>query len=165
MTALTVKGSWLLPFVVASFAALLVAVMGATITDLGPWYQSLAKPGWTPPDPLLPIVWTVVYAFVTVAGVTAWRAAPTSIVSQALIGLFALNAFLNIAWSVLFFRVQRPDWAFYALVVLLLSTVATTFYCGRFSKGAGAALTPYAVWLMILAALNFAVVELNGPFV
>ncbi|MEO0463508.1 MAG: TspO/MBR family protein [Pseudomonadota bacterium] len=158
------KGPWLLPFVVASFAALMVAIMGATITDLGPWYQALAKPSWTPPDPLFPIVWTIVYALLTVAGVTAWRDAPTSLHSQGLIGLFAFNAFLNIGWSVLFFRFQRPDWALYALVALWLSTLATTVYCGRFSRNAGLTLAAYLAWLTLLTGLNWAITDLNGPF-
>ena len=71
------KGTWILPVAVATLAALAVAFMGATITDLGPWYQSLDKPDWNPPDGIFPIVWTLVFAFITVAGITAWRAAPT----------------------------------------------------------------------------------------
>ena len=42
--------TWILPAIVAAIAAAIVAVLGATITDLGPWYQGLAKPSWNPPD-------------------------------------------------------------------------------------------------------------------
>jgi tryptophan-rich sensory protein len=68
----------IIPVAVASVAALCVAALGATVTDLGPWYQALAKPYWNPPDVVFPIGWTLIYAFITVAGITAWRAAPTS---------------------------------------------------------------------------------------
>lgn len=158
------KGPWILPIIVASLAALLVAAMGATITDLGPWYQSLVKPGWTPPDELVPIVWTLVYAAITVAAVDAWRAAPNAVVSQTLVGLFALNAILNIAWSVAFFRLQRPDWALYLLGALWLSTLVTAFYCSRFSRSAGLWLAPYLIWLTVFAVLNWQIAELNAPF-
>lgn len=155
---------WILPIVVATIAAGLVAFLGATITDLGPWYQSLQKPSWTPQDGLFPIAWTIIYAMITVAGITAWRAAPTSRESQTVISLFALNAFLNITWSLLFFRLQRPDWAFVEVCFLLLSILGLILYCARFSRSASLYLVPYLIWVSIAAALNWAVIELNGPF-
>ena len=158
------KGTWILPVGVATVAAALVAFLGATITDLGPWYQGLEKPGWTPPDGLFPIVWTIIYALITVSGITAWRAAPTSQEAQSVISLFALNAFLNITWSLLFFRLQRPDWAFVELTFLWLTIVGIMIYCARFSRQAGLLLVPYLAWVTIAGALNWAVNDLNSPF-
>ncbi|MGB3471263.1 MAG: TspO/MBR family protein [Erythrobacter sp.] len=158
------KATWILPVIAATIVATCVAFMGATITDLGPWYQSLEKPDWNPPDVVFPIAWTIIYALITVSFVTAWRAAPTSRVSQSVLSLFALNGFLNITWSLLFFRAQRPDWAFMELCVLWLSIAAMMVYCGRFSRPASILLVPYLVWVTIAGALNWAVIELNGPF-
>lgn len=154
----------ILPVMVASVAALCVAALGATVTDLGPWYQALAKPAWNPPDVVFPMGWTVIYALITVAGITAWRAAPNTAAAEWVIGLFALNGFLNISWSILFFRFQRPDWAFYEVVLLWLSILAMIVYCGRFSKKAALLLVPYLAWVTFAAALNRAVVALNAPF-
>ena len=67
--------------VVSGGRVLCVAALGATITDLGPWYQALAKPGWNPPDVVFPMGWTLIYALITMAGVYAWREAPTSAAS------------------------------------------------------------------------------------
>ena len=154
----------IIPVTVATLAALCVAALGATVTDLGPWYQALAKPDWNPPDVVFPIGWTIIYALITVAGITAWRAARTAAQAEWVIGLFALNGFLNITWSILFFRFQRPDWAFYEVVALWLSILGLIVYCGRFSRSAAALLVPYLVWVSFAAALNYAVVGLNGPF-
>lgn len=158
------RGTLVLPVTIATFAAIIVASLGATMTDLGPWYQSLSKPDWTPPDGLFPIIWTLVFALITVSGVTAWRAAPDKPTSQWVISLFALNAFLNITWSLLFFRVQRPDLAMAELVVLWLSIVLLIAYCGRFSKLAAWLLVPYLIWVTVAGALNWSVIQLNGPF-
>lgn len=158
------RGSWILPVTIATFAALIVAWMGATMTDLGPWYQGLAKPDWTPPDGLFPIVWTIVFALITVSGITAWRAAPDRAAAQWVVSLFALNAFLNISWSLLFFRLQRPDWAMFELVLLWLSIALLIVFCGRFSKLASLLLVPYLIWVTVAGALNWSVVQLNGPF-
>ena len=158
------KPTIIIPVVVATIAALCVAALGATVTDLGPWYQGLAKPGWNPPDVVFPMGWTLIYALITVAGITAWRAARTSAQAEWVIGLFALNGFLNISWSILFFRLQRPDWAFFEVVLLWLSILAMILYCGRFSKKAALLLVPYLVWVGFAGALNWAVVQLNAPF-
>lgn len=154
----------ILPVMVATAAAICVAALGATITDLGPWYQALAKPDWNPPDVLFPMGWTLIYALITIAGITAWRAAPTSAAAEWVIGLFALNGFLNISWSLIFFRLQRPDWAFAELIVLWLSIMAMILYCHRFSKAAAWLLVPYLAWVSFAGTLNLAVVQLNAPF-
>ncbi|WP_324291995.1 TspO/MBR family protein [uncultured Erythrobacter sp.] len=154
----------IIPVTVATGAALCVAALGATVTDLGPWYQALAKPDWNPPDVVFPMGWTVIYALITVAGITAWRAAPTSAAAEWVLGLFALNGFLNISWSLIFFRLQRPDWAFYEVTLLWLSILVIILYCGRFSKTSALLLVPYLGWVTFAGALNWAVVQLNAPF-
>jgi len=154
----------IIPVTVATVAALCVAALGATVTDLGPWYQGLDKPDWNPPDVVFPMGWTVIYALITVSAITAWRAARTSAEAEWVIGLFALNGFLNISWSLFFFRLQRPDWAFVEVIVLWLSILVLIVYCGRFSKRAAALLVPYLAWVSFASALNWAVVELNAPF-
>ena len=161
---MSIGKTWILPAIVAAVAAAIVAALGATITDLGPWYQALEKPSWNPPDVAFPVGWTLIFALNTAAVVSAWRAAPTPKVSDTIIGLFALNAFLNITWSMIFFRIQRPDWAFIEVLLLWLSILALVVYCGRYSKASALLFLPYLGWVTFAAALNWAVVELNGPF-
>lgn len=154
----------ILPVTVATAAAICVAALGATVTDLGPWYQALEKPAWNPPDVLFPIGWTLIYAFIIIAGITAWRDAPKAATSEWILALFALNGFLNISWSLIFFRLQRPDWAFYELTLLWLSILVLIIFCGRFSRTAALWLVPYLIWVSFAGALNWAVVQLNAPF-
>ena len=156
--------TWLLPAAVAAIAAVLVVALGTTITDLGPWYQALEKPAWQPPDEAFPIGWTLIYAFNTAAIVTLWLAARTARMADTVISLFAFSAFLNITWSMLFFRMQRPDWAFIEVLLLWLTILALVVYSARISRPAAALFTPYLVWMTFAAASNWAIVELNGPF-
>ena len=160
----TMNRLMIIPVSGATVAALCVAALGATVTDIGPWYQALAKPAWNPPDVVFPIGWTAIYALITVAGITAWRAARTSAQAEWVVGLFALNGFLNISWSILFFRFQRPDWAFVEVTLLWLSILVLIVYCGRFSRQAALLLVPYLAWVSFAAALNWEVVQLNAPF-
>ncbi|MGF1549862.1 MAG: TspO/MBR family protein [Sphingomonadaceae bacterium] len=156
--------SWIFPAVLAGFAALLVAMLGATITDLGAWYQSLDQPRWAPPDPLYGIAWTLIFALIAVAAVTAWRKAPDQGAAQTIVGLFALNGFLNLLWSLIFFRAQRPDWALIEVAFLWLSIVVLIIVCGRHSRLAALLLLPYLAWVSFAALLNWEIVRLNSPF-
>lgn len=149
---------------VAALAAALIAFLGATITDLDGWYRTLEQPDWAPADYVYGMAWTAIYALIALAGVTAWRKAPTTQAADMLIGLFAFNGFLNILWSLLFFRAQRPDWAMIELVALWISIVVLIVVCARYSKFAAAMLLPYLAWVSIAGALNWEVVQLNTPF-
>lgn len=148
----------------AGAAAIVVAVLGSTMTDLGPWYQGLAKPSFQPPDWAFGPAWTLIFACAALAGVTAWRGAPDGASREWIIGLFALNGFLNVAWTVLFFRLQWPDWALIEVAILWLSVLALLVYLGRMSRLAGLLIVPYLIWVAFAAAINYRVVQLNGPF-
>lgn len=150
--------------IIGAGAAIAVAAVGGTLTDLGPWYQSLIKPPWQPPGPVFGIVWTVIFALATVSGVAAWRAAERPSTREWTLALFALNGFLNISWSLLFFRLRRPDWALLEVGLFWLSIAALIVWLWRVSRPAGLLLAPYLLWVSIAAALNLAIVRLNPPF-
>ncbi|MDZ4691333.1 TspO/MBR family protein [Terricaulis sp.] len=157
------SGKWR-PIAVAAAAAVFVGALGSTVTDLGPWYQALQKPDWQPPGPAFGAIWTTIYALTAAAAVVTWRRAPKGAEREWLIGLFALNGFLNVLWSLLFFRVHRPDWSLIEVAFLWLSIVALIVFTSRHARLAGVLLTPYLIWVSIAAVLNFEVVRLNGPF-
>lgn len=151
----------LVPVAIAAVAALLVAGVGATMTDTTGWYATLNKPSWNPPPAAFGMIWTIVFALITLAGVTAWRATPDSDSSDTLIGLFALNGFLNMTWTVLFFQLHRPDWAMNELVLFWLSIVALIAVFGRYSRTAALLLVPYLIWVTIAGVLNYQIIQLN----
>ena len=152
------------PVVAAAAGAIALALLGALSTDIGPWYQSLVEPPWKPPDYLFGPAWTTIYACAAVAGVIAWRRATTRARREWMLVLFGLNAFANVLWSLLFFRLRRPDWALAEVGFLWLSIVLLIVYLGRFSPRSGWLLAPYLAWVSFAATLNFAVVRLNAPF-
>lgn len=155
---------WGLPIAIAAIAAILVAAVGGTMTDTSGWYESLRLPSWNPPPPAFGMIWTVVFSLIAAAGVSAWRAAPDSRSADTLIGLFAINGALNVSWSVLFFQLRRPDWAMVELAVLWVSIFVLIYACGRFSRSAALLLLPYLAWVTVAGALNWQVIQLNGPF-
>ncbi len=154
----------ILPIIIAAGLALMTAVMGGTITVLDTWYYSLRQPDWAPPGYMFGIIWTTIFALIAIAGVLGWEKAPTRRDSEIMLGMFALNGFLNLLWSFVFFRLQRPDFALIELVALWLSIAVLIWFCGRFSKWSSVLLLPYLIWVTIAGVLNYQVVVLNGPF-
>ncbi len=152
------------PVLIAAVSAIAVAALGALMTDLGPWYADLRKPSWQPPDWLFGPVWTVIFALCAISGYLAWREAPNRGGRDGVIGLFALNGFLNVLWSTIFFRVKRPDWALVEVGLLWFSIVLMIVVLMRYSKTASLLLLPYLAWVTFAAVLNWSVVRLNAPF-
>ncbi len=152
------------PIAIAAGSALLVAVLGALMTDLGPWYAGLKQPPWKPPDWAFGPIWTTIFALAAAAGVIGWRRATSRAQRESMLVLFAANGFLNVLWSLLYFRLHRPDWSLYEVPFLWLSVLALMLLLWRFAKPAAWLLAPYLAWVSIAAALNWETVRLNGPF-
>jgi len=152
------------PIAVAAAVAIGIATIGGTLTDTGPWYQALKKPSWQPPDWLFGPAWTTIFALATMSAVSAWRAATTRAQREWVIGLFALNGFLNVLWSMLFFALRRPDWALLEVVLLWLSILLPILVFWRLSRAASYYLLPYLAWVTFAAYLNLTIVRLNAPF-
>ncbi|MDX1605969.1 MAG: TspO/MBR family protein [Candidatus Competibacterales bacterium] len=152
------------PLLVALLATFAVAGLGGLLTTLGPWYYGLQQPAWKPPDWLFGPVWTTIFVLIALAGATAWIQAPDRTAQVRILAAFGLNAVLNVLWSGLFFALQRPDWALYEIGPLWLSIALLIAVVGRYSRLAAGLLLPYLGWVGFAAALNYAVVRLNGPF-
>lgn len=149
---------------VAALAAISVAVVGGTLTDTGPWYKALEKPYWTPPDLAFGAIWTVIFALAAISGATAWRATDQLSKREWVLGLFALNGFLNVLWSLLFFRLERPDLALLEVVPFWLSIGVLMGVLWPTSRTASLLLAPYLAWVSLASLLNYEIVHWNAPF-
>ena len=152
------------PLAVAALTAVVVGVLGGAMTDTGPWYRSLQKSSWTPPNWAFGPAWTLIYALAVASAVSGWRAIETRREQAWLISLFFVNAILNVLWTFVFFTLRRPDWALAEVATLWLSVASLILFLWPRSRSAGALLMPYLLWVSFAAFLNFRIVALNGPF-
>jgi tryptophan-rich sensory protein len=158
------RGRALRPALVTAMAVAAVALGGTLLTDLGPWYAKLHQPPWKPPDPWFGPAWTLIYTLLAVAAVRAWLGATRRGERRCLLWSFGLNACLNMAWSGLFFKLRRPDWALAEVTLFWLSILALILVTRRTDILGAWLLLPYLLWVAFAAVLNLAVVRLNAPF-
>ena len=64
----------------------------------------------------------------------------------------------------LFFALQRPDWALLEVAALWASVAALIVFLRKITSSGAIVLIPYLLWVMFAAYLNYQVVVLNPPF-
>jgi tryptophan-rich sensory protein len=143
----------LLVFFLLAFGA---ASSGAVFKP-GDWYKALRKPWWTPPSWAFPVVWTVLYVMIAIAGWLVWRADRSS---EAM-WFWGLQLVVNAAWSGVFFGMRRMDAGFYTIGLLWLLVAAFVVTAAGISSTASLLFVPYLIWVTIAGALNWTVWRMN----
>lgn len=152
------------PAIIAAAWAIILGGAGGLLTQIGDWYYALKKPSWQPPDWLFGPAWTIILGLSAWSFYLAWTAAPGETDRWLIGALFAANFVFHFAWSPLFFTVKRPDWALIEVPFLWLSVGALCVGLLPDSTLAGLLNVPYLLWVTFAAALNWKIVQLNGPF-
>jgi translocator protein len=154
---------WTLMVMAAAWAIILGGA-GGFLTEIGEWYRNLEKPSWQPPDWLFGPAWTVILGLSGWSFYLASREATTTNDALIIGGLFAVNFILHFAWSPLFFKAKRPDWALLENVFLWLSVLSLVVVLPRYSQLAGQLNWAYLAWVSFAFFLNWKIVQLNRPF-
>jgi tryptophan-rich sensory protein len=146
----------------ALFAFLIVVLGIGSLIGLmvrpDPWYGTLDKPPFTPPDWVFAPVWTALYVMIAIAGWRIWMRDDWR--SRAMM-LWLMQMALNFAWTPMFFGAHVPGAALIIIVVLLIAIVGFIRAAWPRDRIAAALFVPYAAWVTFACALNAAIVVLN----
>jgi len=147
---------------VSILICLCVGVVGSLFTTpaLG-WYETLAKPTWTPPSRVFGPVWTGLYVLMGVAAWLVWRRDGLR-ESRLALGVFGIHLLLNAGWSAVFFGARAPGLAFFEILLVWLTGGVSAGLLGVRSSLSALLLVPYLTWLTFAAALNAAIWRMNG---
>lgn len=132
-----------------------------TTPNLAPWYASLAKPLFAPPNWIFAPVWTALYAamayaFFRVLGAPIGRGRR----SRAIF-VFFMQLGLNALWSVAFFGLQNPAAGLLVIALLMVFIAATIQSFLDIDAVAALLLTPYLGWVAFATLLNASIWLLN----
>ena len=123
------------------------------------WYNSI-KPSITPPNWVFPVVWNILFLFIACSLYLSWTAKVKNKKEakknhRRIIVAFAVNLFLNILWSFLFFTIQSPVLSFFELIIFEFSIFAMIFITYRIRKSAAYIIVPYGAWVLFAGILNY----------
>jgi tryptophan-rich sensory protein len=143
------------------FAACLAACAAPAASGMlfkpGQWYAGLAKPWWTPPNWMFPVVWLFLYVSMSVAAARVAMAPNGSV----LVALWATQIAFNTLWSGVFFGLRDIRAGLFVMAALWLSVCVATVAFWEADAIAGALFSPYLAWSTVAFALNCSVWSRN----
>ena len=140
----------------------LAAILGSLFTSktVDTWYLELIKPSFNPPSWLFGPVWTTLYILMGISLYLVWADRKKKFRKPAFT-FYGIQLGLNALWSILFFGLQSPLYAFIEIIFLWTAIAFTIYYFYKISKNAAYLLIPYILWVSFAAILNFSIYYLN----
>jgi translocator protein len=132
-----------------------------TVSAITNWYPMLIRPALNPPSWIFGPVWTTLYILMGIAAFLVWNKGFDRQDVRKALGVFLLQLVLNAVWSVIFFGLHSPFWAFVDIIALWTTIIWTMTIFYKISKPAMWIMLPYILWVSFAAYLNYSIWMLN----
>ncbi len=138
-------------------------VIAVNVVGASPAFVFGADTGWIerpwffPPEFVFPVVWTTLFTLMGVALFLVWRAGTERREVRVALAVFGAQFALNLAWTPVFFGLQRPDLGLVVIALLFPAVAATVVVFDRVDRRAALLLVPYFVWVGFAGVLNYAI--------
>ena len=138
---------------------LIVSIIGGlfTASSVSTWYVELIKPSFNPPNWIFGPVWIILYLLMGISLYLIW----TKKYNKPAFFIFGIQLVLNLFWSILFFGMKSPLYAFIEIIFLWFAIIITIIYFYRINKLSAYLLIPYLLWVSFAAILNLSILILN----
>ena len=143
-------------FLITTFSASFIGGI-TTFKFKEPWYSTLVKPSFNPPDWVFGPVWTILYILMAIAIWNVWIKSK----NINLVYLYFIHLFFNTTWSVVFFGFNQIELALINLIVLILFIVFLFRKYMVISKLSAYLMIPYILWCCFAFLLNLNLMMLN----
>ena len=110
-----------------------------TSSSVSTWYLTLNKPFFNPPDWVFGPVWTLLYILMGLSFYLVWVNKKKNNLA---LSIFGIQLFLNLLWSVLFFGLRNPLFAFIEIIFLWAAILCAIILFYRIDKNASYLLIP-----------------------
>ncbi len=133
-------------------------LIGALFTyqTVNTWYTQLNKSFLNPPGWVFAPVWTILYILMGFSLYYAWQSR-----KKVDFTWFWVQLGLNVIWSVIFFGLLNPWFAFFEIVFLWIAIFMTIRSFWKPVRKAAYLLFPYLAWVTFASFLNLSVALLN----
>ena len=153
----------ILKLVISIVACQCAGLIGSifTMPAISTWYETLAKPSFTPPNWLFAPAWVTLYVLMGVAVFLVWRKGFGIKNVKAALITFLVQLVLNVLWSAIFFGAKSLVGGAGVIVLLWIAILFTILRFFKISTVAGGLLIPYILWVTFASALNISILALN----
>ncbi len=125
------------------------------------WYDSLAKPAWTPPGSVIGTIWTVLYPIIIVTyGWVFYRMVRGEIPWSVAVPV-VINIVANVAFTPIQFGMRNLPLATIDIIIVLVTIVWSMIAIWPYSRVASLALSPYLLWVSIATTAQVAITWMN----
>lgn len=146
---------WYLPI------AVIQLISGKITVRSIPWYETLKKGYWSPPNWVFGPIWTILYLMMAVAIWLVYHSSASRYQYRLACTVFFAQLIVNGLWSFLFFGLHMPGWALLDLFLLIILIAITIICFFNIRPLTGILLVPYLLWSMYASYLNTAIWLLN----
>jgi len=147
----------LLFFLAFSFGT---SAWGGFVTSIykEPWYSTLTKPGFNPPDFIFPSIWTALYMSMAFAVWLIWINPKKT---EKIIYIYFIHLLVNASWSVVFFALHQVFLALVVIIIILFLVLWLMKLYHPINKVSFFLMVPYLAWLVFAFILNLNIFLLN----
>ena len=123
-----------------------------------PWYSTLIKPEFNPPDLIFPTIWIILYVSMAFAVWLIWINPKKS---EKIIYIYFVHLLVNASWSVVFFALHQIFLALVVVVIIVLLVLWLIKLYYPINKISAFLMVPYLAWLLFAFVLNLNILLLN----
>ena len=125
------------------------------------WGKHLSRPTWLVFEPVIPVIWTVVFVCGTASAVLVWEKDPGSLKTWFLMGLYLLLEILTVAYAPATLRLRSLKAGTIVGVAGVIVGVVLTLAVWPISGQAALLLLPYVIWSPVGAYTTWEMTQLN----
>ncbi|MCC5605987.1 TspO/MBR family protein [Nostoc sp. CHAB 5834] len=125
------------------------------------WFANLSRPRWLVFEPLIPVIWTVIFISGAASAYIVWEKNPGGIITWLLMALYLLVEIITVAYIPTMLRFRSLKVGEVLGLIGLISGVVLAICLLPISLTAALLLLPYLVWTPIGAYTTDELKELN----
>lgn len=125
------------------------------------WYNSLAKPGWTPAPATIGLIWQILYPIIIVSfGFVFVQSARRRIPLRVALP-FAINLAANLVFTPIQFGLRNLPLASVDILIVWGSIIWCAWAVWPHARWVAVAQLPYFVWVSIATVLQLSITVMN----
>ena len=142
------------------FLSYFMSWWGEYITDYfkEPWYSTIIKPSFNPPDWVFAPIWMSLYLLIGYASWLLWSSRNNT---QKILNIYFIHLIFNASWTITFFAFHQilASLIIVGLIIFFVVWLIRLYY--PINKISAYLMLPYLSWLCFAFFLNYSIFALN----